>query len=451
MHNRDLADLTATEAAAAIAAGHATSLDVVNACLERIAARDDAVRAWAHLDTDQARRQAAQADAVQAKGLALGALHGVPVGIKDVIDTRDMPTEHGTSIFAGRRPEHDASVVQALRAAGAVILGKTVTTELAFFGPGKTRNPHDVGRTPGGSSSGSAAAVADNQVPLAIGTQTAGSLIRPASYCGVIGMKPTFGWLPRTGVLAQSSPLDTIGGYGRSVDDIALLIDAMRADDALDPDLVPGPRPSLAAELQIEVTNRLRVAVYRTPVWDQAEPAMQAAFEAFAGMLSLAMHAEDTTLPPAFDRTPRLQQIVQFKDIARNYGPIVTANPGRLNPKLDDVIAQGVALTDQDYRDALDERDEMYRMLDDLFTRFDVVLAPSAAGPALLGLASTGLPAFQGLWTYLGVPVISLPLLSIGGMPAGVQLIGPRFGDGALLRAARTVMSEARSLGAAAK
>ena len=181
------------------------------------------VQAWAHLDRDYALAQARAADTALREGKAAGPLHGVPVGIKDIIDTADLPTENGTTIFAGRRPTADASVVAQLKAAGAVILGKTVTTELAFFGPGKTRNPADPEHTPGGSSSGSAAAVADFHVPLALGTQTAGSMLRPASYCGCIGWKPTFGVISRTGVLAQSPPLDTIGGFARSIEDIALL------------------------------------------------------------------------------------------------------------------------------------------------------------------------------------------------------------------------------------
>lgn len=451
MLNSDLTSLSATDVVAEIAAQRLTSLALVEACLARIKERDE-VGAWAWIDPDLAKAQAAEADAAVANGLSLGPLHGVPVGIKDVIDTFDMPTERGTVVFDGRQPAADATVVSALRAAGAVIIGKTVTTELAFFGPGKTRNPHDLERTPGGSSSGSAAAVADFHVPLAIGTQTAGSLIRPASYCGVIGFKPTFGWLPRTGVLAQSEPLDTIGGYARSIEDMALLIDAMRSDDPADPDLVLGKnRPSLAAELMVLQPSAPRIAFYRTPVWQQAEPGMKAAMEVFAETLALTAHVENITMPPAFDRTPRLQQIVQFSDIAKNYGPIANANPGKMSSKLDDVIAQGQAFTRDDYTSAIDERDEMYRILQDVFTRYDVIMAPAAAGPALRGLGSTGLPAFQGYWTYLGVPVISLPLLSIDGLPGGVQLIAPRDSDGALLRTAQWMMRETASLGAAAK
>ncbi len=214
--------LTAAEAAALIRSGALTSEAMVGALLARIAERDADVAAWAHLDRELALAEARAADLKQRSGAPLGPLHGVPVGIKDIIDTASLPTEYGSVIFAGRRPGQDASVVTQLRAAGAVILGKTVTTELAFYGPGKTRNPHNPAHTPGGSSSGSAAAVADFQVPLALGTQTAGSILRPASYCGVLGFKPTFGVVSRAGVLEQSSPLDTIGGYARSIEDIAL-------------------------------------------------------------------------------------------------------------------------------------------------------------------------------------------------------------------------------------
>ncbi|MEQ1669292.1 MAG: amidase, partial [Hyphomicrobium sp.] len=245
----DPATLTATDAAKRLASGALTAEALTAACLARIRLRDADVEAWAHFDASKVMAEAKASDAARKRGEKPGPLAGIPVAIKDIIDTADYPTEHGTPVFAGRQPEKDASLVAQLKSAGATIFGKTVTTELAFFGPGKTKNPHNPGHTPGGSSSGSAAAVADFQVPLSIGTQTAGSLIRPASYCGVIGFKPTFGAVSRTGVLEQSAPLDTIGGYARSVEDIALLMDAISGFDATDADMTAGPRLSLVAEL----------------------------------------------------------------------------------------------------------------------------------------------------------------------------------------------------------
>ena len=249
MRNIDLTQLSARDAIREMDAGRLTSRTLVDALLERIAKRDADVGAFAHLDPGKGRAGADAADRSRASGEPQGSLSGVPVAVKDIIDTADYPTESGTPVFAGRQPAENAAIVQQLKAAGAIIFGKTVTTELAFFGPGKTRNPHNLLHTPGGSSSGSAAAVADFQVPLAIGTQTAGSIIRPASYCGVIGFKPTFGYVSRTGVLPQSAPLDTIGGYACTVGDIALLLDLITRFDFADRDLIPGTKPSLPAAL----------------------------------------------------------------------------------------------------------------------------------------------------------------------------------------------------------
>ena len=248
----DPTTLTATAAADAIRKGELSAETLVRACLERIAAREDDVQAWAHVDPELALAQAREADAALRAGEATGALHGVPVGVKDIFDTADMPTENGSPIFAGRRPERDATCVAALRDAGAVIMGKTVTTELALLTPAKTRNPRNLAHTPGGSSAGSAAAVADHMVPAALGSQTAGSIMRPASFCGVYGFKPTLGLVPRAGVLMQSHTLDTVGLYARSIEDLALhhrLHDGVRRRrrDELPPQ---PPRPARHGALQ---------------------------------------------------------------------------------------------------------------------------------------------------------------------------------------------------------
>jgi Asp-tRNA(Asn)/Glu-tRNA(Gln) amidotransferase A subunit family amidase len=369
-------------------------------------------------------------------------LSGIPVAIKDIIDTKDFPTELGSPIFAGRRPESDAFVVAALRAAGAIILGKTVTTEFAFFGPGKTRNPRDPARTPGGSSSGSAAAVADDQVPLALGTQTAGSVIRPASYCGVIGFKPSFGYASRSGVLAQSAPLDTIGGYARSIADVALLFDTICGFDAADPDMTPGAKPSLAAALREPLSGVPRFAFVKSPAWPQADGAMKAAFEAFADSFGGRAEVVETPLPSDFDGGLRLQQIVQFSDIAANYGPIADAHPDQVSAKLKEIIAEGRTFSAADYAAARAEQEQLYEALKPILANHDAILTPAAPGPALKGLASTGSPMFNALWTYLGMPCISLPLLEVDGLPVGVQLTGARGSDGKLLRVAARLMGE---------
>ena len=421
----DLNKLSAVEAASAIRVGTITSEQLTAACLARIAARDEAVQAWAHLDPNLALSQARAADALQAKGAKLGVLHGVPVGIKDIIDTIDWPTEHGTPIFNGRRPSRDAEVVTRLKAAGAVIMGKTVTTELAFFSPGKTRNPHNPAHTPGGSSSGSAAAVADFQVPLALGSQTAGSIIRPASYCGVIGFKPTFGTVSTAGVLTQSPPLDTIGGYAREIPDVALLIEAM------------GGPVTLGNSSPVEQGGHgaPRFAFVKSAAWTIGDEAMHSAFEALATRMGGAI--EETELPSVFETTGGLQRAVQFHDIAVNYGPLLDANPDQISAKLVQVINEGRKVTACEYGVACARREGLYRALDGIFARFDAIFTPSAGGAAPEGLGSTGSPAFNFLWTYLGCPAISVPILKADGLPLGVQLVGPRGNDAQLLAAAQ--------------
>ena len=409
----------------------------------RIVTRDGDVSAWAHLDPERVIAEARASDAARARGAPMGPLAGIPVGVKDIIDTVDYPTECGTPVFSGRQPDKDASVVAQLKAAGAIVMGKTVTTELAFFGAGATRNPRDLSRTPGGSSSGSAAAVADFQVPLALGTQTAGSIIRPASYCGVIGFKPTFGAVSRSGVLAQSAPLDTIGGYARSVDDIALLIDAISGFDASDGDMKRATAVSLLPSMAIALARAPRFAFVKSPAWPNADASAQHAIENFAGGFGARAEIVEVLLPTDFDGSLRLQQIVQFSDIARNYGPIADANADRVSVKLKEVIAEGRTFSAADYAAARADADPLYEALLPLLAGYDAILTPAAPGIALKGLGATGSPMFNALWTYLGMPCISLPLLELDGMPLGVQLAGARHRDGDLLRVAKWMMRAA--------
>lgn len=443
MPDLGLSELTASAALTALSSRQITSEALVSACLARIANRDQDVEAWTHLDPGDAIAQARASDQRRRAGGPLGPLEGIPVGIKDVIDTADYPTENGTPAFSGRRPAADAFVVSKLRSAGAIILGKTVTTELAFWGPGKTKNPRNSAYTPGGSSSGSAASVADFQVPLAIGTQTAGSLIRPASYCGTIGFKPTFGYLSRTGVLPQSPPLDTIGGYGRTCADIALLIDAMTGDDPSDGDQVKGLKPELSAALKQKRTKPPRLAFVKSPAWPNAEPAAQAVFESFANSFGAAAEVVETPLPADFEGALRLQQIIQFADIAKLYGPIADANAGLMSSRLMETIAAGRGFSKADYASALAEREGLYDQILPVISSYDVILTPSSTGPASRGLSSIGSPMFNALWTYLGMPCISLPLLTVDDMPFGVQLVAARGADAAILQTAAWLM-EAR-------
>lgn len=439
MDSSQLTRMTATQAADALKAGTVTSEALVRALLERIAERDEAVAAWAALDQERVLHEAREADALRRAGLARSAIAGLPVGIKDIIDTAEYPTEYGTPIFKGHYPSEDATIVGELKRAGAIIMGKTVTTELAFFGPGKTRNPHNPTHTPGGSSSGSAAAVADFQVPLALGTQTAGSVIRPAAYCGVIGFKPTFGYISRTGILPQSAPLDTVGVYARSIDDVALLTDAISAYDPRDGDMNSSPKTSLRSAVANAFERPPRLAFVLSPAGAKADPEAAEAYKTFASTFGARAEVVVTELPADFDSALRLQQIVQFSDIAKNYGPIVERNPDVISAKLKEIIAEGRSFSAADIAAARAERDPLYDALRPILINYDAILTPAAQGTAPPGLGSTGSPQFNGLWTYLGMPCISLPLLQLGGLPLGVQLVAARGDDTGLLRVAKNL------------
>lgn len=432
----ELQPVTALELAAAIRDGRTTALAATEACLARIAEREPEVQAFAFLDPDHARAQARALDDARKRGRPLGPLHGLPVGIKDIIDTSDMPTEHGTVLHAGRRPRTDATVVARLRAAGAVILGKTVTTELAVYSPNQTRNPHDPSRTPGGSSSGSAAAVAAGMVPLALGTQTNGSVIRPASFCGVVGFKPTFGRIPRTGVLRQSPPLDTVGIFAGGSEDAALLADVLVGHDPSDPATRPEAAPRLHEVAASPPPVRPTLGFVKTPAWDQATGETRAAFAEL--IESLGGDIEEVPLPSLFADGIETHRILMEADLARSFAAEYERGADRLSDVLKAMIERGQGERAVDYNRALDRRLQMGAALEPLFERFDAMLTPAAPGTAPPGLERTGSPVFCTLWTLTGTPSITLPLLQgADGLPLGVQLVG-RIGDDArLLRTAR--------------
>jgi Asp-tRNA(Asn)/Glu-tRNA(Gln) amidotransferase A subunit family amidase len=435
-----LADMTALQARDEIARGAAKSVEMIEACLERIAEREPEVQAWAHLDPEHALRQAKAADAFRASGRPIGPLHGVPVGIKDIIDTRDFPTENGTPFDSGRRPTADAAVVERLRAAGAIVLGKTITTELAVYTPGKTRNPHDTNRTPGGSSSGSAAAVAAYMVPLALGTQTNGSVIRPASFCGVVGFKPSRGLVSRRGVLVQSPPLDALGTFSRSIEDAALLVDTLAGYDERDAASLASAPPQVLATARSKPPVRPTLAIVKSPVWDKAEEPVQGGFAELADTLGAA--ADEIELPEPFAPGHDWHRAVMLADIARHYAGYYDRDPAGLSDKLRSMVEEGLTIRAVDYNRAVDGIAVLNAGLDKLFERYDAIVTPAATGEAPLGLASTGDPVFCTLWTYCGTPALTLPLLTgPSGMPVGVQLVGRRNYDGRLLRTARWLQS----------
>jgi Asp-tRNA(Asn)/Glu-tRNA(Gln) amidotransferase A subunit family amidase len=432
----ELADLTAIEARNRMIRGEFSAVALAEACLARIAEREPAVEAWAHVDPEAVLAQARAVDAYRASGRPAGPLHGVPVGLKDIVDTADMPTENGTIIDQGRRPNRDATIVQRLRSAGAVIMGKTVTTELGSYHPGKTRNPHHPEHTPGGSSSGSAAAVAAGMVPLATGTQTHGSVIRPASFCGVVGFKPSFGLIPRSGILKQASPLDTVGVFAGSVADTALLVDALAGNDPGDPDSSTAPPPRLLDTAMTDPPVTPALAFVKTPAWQRAEPETR---EAFAELVDALKHAcQEVTLPEPFSEAAEAQKKLMLAGIARNYDRYYERGRDRLSAGMQTMIEEGRGVSAVDYLAALDWRNALHAGLEPLFDRYDAIVTPAAPGEAPHGLDSTGDPAFNGLWTFCGVPALTLPLMQgPRGLPLGVQVVGRRGEDGRLLRTAR--------------
>ena len=432
--------LSATDAARAIRDGSISSEQLVEACLARIRETDEKVQAWAFLDPEHALKQARDLDLRRSEGRALGALHGVPVGIKDIIDTDDMPTEDGTVLHAGRTPSHDATVVAMLRAAGAVIMGKTVTTELATYAPGKTRNPHDPGHTPGGSSSGSAAAVAAGMVPLAVGTQTNGSVIRPAAYCGVFGFKPTHGLISRHGVLKLSRALDQIGVFGRTLEDVALILEQVVGYDERDPDTRPHARIPFVAVAAEDPPLPPLIGFVKSPMWDHATEETR---EAFAEITDhLGDRVEEVVLPESARQALEWHRTVMEAEMAANLAAEYDKGRERLSESLQAQLERGRGYSALDYQKALARIPQVVEGLAELFYRYDALLTPSAASSAPQGLASTGDPEFCTIWTFCGMPALNLPLMrGAGGLPLGMQLVGPRHGDARLLRTARWLVN----------
>jgi Asp-tRNA(Asn)/Glu-tRNA(Gln) amidotransferase A subunit family amidase len=438
----DLSALDARQMLQAIQRRELSALALLQACLDRIRVDEPRVQAWSFLDPAYAITQAEARDRAQNAGESLGPLHGIPVGVKDIFDTADMPTENGTILHTGRRPTEDAMVVALLRAAGAVILGKTVTTELAVYAPGKTRNPHDPGRSPGGSSSGSAAAVAARMVPLAIGSQTNGSVIRPAAYCGVVGYKPTHGLISRAGVLRQSPRLDHVGVFAQRVEDAALIAETLMAYDPRDPAMRCTPRPRLVEQVAQEPPSAPRLAFVRSPFWDQADPEARTAFQTLARRIA----CEETELPAPFAEAARMHRTILEADLALSFASEYERGKERLSPILRTMIEQGQQTLAVDYNCAVAAVAGLHRTLDDLLQRYDAILTPATTGVAPAGLTSTGSPIFCTIWTLCGVPAVTLPLLTGElGLPLGVQLVGRKGDDARLLRTARWLSARTKS------
>ena len=428
-------ELTAIEAAGRIRAGIITSGDLVSACVARIAETDGDIGAWRHFDADKALEDATARDELRRHGGALGPLHGIPVGIKDIIDTDDMPTELGSPIHRGRAPRANAAVVDKLLEAGAVIMGKTMTTEFAFLHPTDTANPHNLAHSPGGSSSGSAAAVAAGQVPLAIGSQTNGSTIRPASYCGLYGFKPTRGMISRRGVLETSRTLDQVGVFARSLEDAALLSDVLSGYDAADGMSFLRARPSALAGAREEPPVDPLLVWFELPFAERLSAASRAGL---AEVLEcLGARVEKFPSPGSFAEVVHHQQVIHEYEMARGLQAEVDHHWDAISESLQPALQRGLARSRDEYAEALAAMQSMAAYYIEVFNEYDAIVAPSAVGEAPLKETGTGDPIFSTLSTFSGLPALTLPLL-VGetGLPVGVQLVGAAEGDDKLLRTA---------------
>ncbi len=411
--------LTASEAAARIRARKLSSEEYVGACLARAGAREAEVAAFAHLDPTAALAEARARDREKPRGI----LHGVPIAYKDIVDTAGMPTAYGSRAYAGHRPPVDAACVALARAAGAVLMGKTVTTEFAARHPGPTCNPHDRRRTAGGSSSGSAAAVADGMVPIATGSQTVGSTVRPAAYCGIHALKPSYGLLSLVGLKTLSASFDTMGLFARSLGDLSLLRDALLG--------LPASRP-------LPPRKPARVAFCRTPYWSRADEATRSALEGAARSLAKQGAAvKELKLPRSCGRTETLMWEVIYFELARNLAPEAGARIDALSDWMRGAIARGRAIAPAAHAANLAKCAQLCAELRRLVKGFDFVLAPASPGEAPLGLASTGSPAFNAVWHIAGLPALNLPAFrGPNGMPIGAQVVGRYLDDDRLLAAA---------------
>jgi Asp-tRNA(Asn)/Glu-tRNA(Gln) amidotransferase A subunit family amidase len=416
----NLKRLTATDAARKLAAREITAQALLADCVERIREREPTVHAWTFLDIDRAMEHARTLDARPGAGL----LHGLPIGVKDLFDTFDMPTSYGSPIYAGHRPAADAASVALARAAGAIVVGKTVTTEFATFHPGPTCNPNDARCTPGGSSSGSAAAVADWMVPLAFGTQTAGSIVRPAAYCGVVGYKPTFGTICRVGGKMISDTLDTVGGFARTVPDVALLAAAISGRD----DLAIGQ----------STRDKPRIGICRTHEWDRVQPETVALFDDVDKRLRAAgTDVREVVLPPEFADLTAAQLAIMVREVAQSLSHEWLAHRDALSAEMIAMIEAGLAVTATQYDAARSLSRKCRALLAQVFDGFDVLVAPSTSGEAPAGIDATGDPLFNRIWTLLRVPCVHLPIgRGPRGLPIGVSVVGPLGADRATLVAA---------------
>ncbi len=435
MKNQALYQLDLLEALTALREKQFSAEEYVTALQQRIAERDGDIEAWTHYAPRQALDAARRADMHAHKGAPRQPLGGIPIAIKDIIDTADMPTEIGSPIYKGRVPERDAYVVERLKQFGAVVMGKTVTTEFAWSFPGKTRNPHNKNHTPGGSSSGSAAAVAAGFVPAAIGTQTMGSVIRPAAFCGVVGYKPSYGLISRRGIHPFANTLDHVGVFARSVWDVGFLAQLLMGFDGNDASclstggFVPG-------KFSIPKLNSPpHLAQLRTPAWPLVDEAQKDCLYENAERLRRAgARVSEVRLPPLFNEALPAAQSIMRAEAALIFGPLREKHPDKVSANIDDVVTTGQAISASDYLKALRLRSTLRTQLSTILRRYDGIITPPAPGEAPRGLGATGNPAFCAIWSLLGVSAISLPTKTgPKGLPMGLQIVGDYLGDQRML------------------
>jgi Asp-tRNA(Asn)/Glu-tRNA(Gln) amidotransferase A subunit family amidase len=428
-----LSNSTAVNIVQSLKKGEFTCEELVTNYIDHINKYEKNVEAWEFFDETLILKQAKKLDQDHQSGKVHGDLHGVPVGIKDIFDTENMPTSDGTEIHKENPSWNDCTVVSKLKQAGAIIMGKTVTTELAYYSPGKTKNPHDPTRTPGGSSSGSAAAVASHMVPLAIGSQTNGSVIRPASYCGVVGYKPTKGLISRHLVLQISRALDQIGVFSDTLEDAALISEQLFGYDKQDPDTSLSAKPKLLDATKQKPPLEPIFAYIKLPFMDELDEDAKKGFEEIKDELKGKI--DEIELPEGFVDIPEWHKVIMESDMARSFSVEYTKSKHKLSNNIIEAIERGMKYTAVEYNNALSKIDAANIYFKQFFYDYDAILTPSASGEAPKGLKSTGNPIFCTIWTFCGMPCISLPLLKgRNGLPIGVQLVSSLFDDERLFR-----------------
>ena len=429
------------EIASKIKDAQLTSVEVCEKYIERIKNFEKDVKAWVYFDKKILLEKAEEADEYRRSGKPTGPLHGIPVALKDIIGTVDMPTECGTSIRKGKSYSQNAEIVDLLLSSGAIVMGKTATSELAYLGPSKTTNPHDYTRTPGGSSSGSASAVAAFMAPLSVGTQTGGSIIRPASYCGVVGYKPKYGLISRNGVLKTSEKLDQVGVFGKSVEDVALLAKVLIKKDKYDPTTIHYSSENMLNETKKGPLFDPKFIFYKTDYWKLVDKKSKESFEYFIKSFTKNIEIFDT--PSYFKDIHKYHQIIHETDLANNFGLYYKKYKKKLSKYMQDAIVKGNKHSAKDYAEAIDFMKRSYDSYEEVFEDYHGVLTPSSPGVAPKGLKSTGTAEFNKVWSYLGTPCISLPLLQgTNNMPLGVQLVGARYDDQRFLGVANWLEKE---------